>query len=306
MLITLLPNQSQHDDVSFILHHPESPLHNALVSVHTLLVRNIVREDDMYYFDLSLYGLDVTTNFSTETNIVDATVMSRIATHVRLTWSQPDEPITQDKLRYKRLTRDTNAIFDAVAHLVTDLFNGTPVEVIEPNQTTTHVTALSTIDSNVSNVHVKKGDMLDSDSDIIVQQVNTLGKMGAGLAKAIRNRYPFVYDEYMAFCATNAGTTMLGRILWTKQGDSPIVANIFGQASIRSGYRDTKCHTNYLAVSLGIDKVISEAKRTNRSVSFPHGFGSGLAGGDFHTIMLMLHDSATRHAQPVTVYQLDA
>lgn len=307
MTITLLPNTSQHDNISFMLHAVNKPLDYALVSIQSLLIRDIVREDDMYYFDLSLYGLTVTTNVTTESDIMEATVINRNATHVRLMWSQPDEPITQDKLCYKRVKSDTNAIFDAIGYLILDLFNQQVVPVIDPYTLTHHTSplVLPLVDT-LSHVTIKRGDLLKSSEDILVQQVNTLGKMGAGLAQSIRKQYPFVYDEYMAFCKQHADTNTLGRILWTKQGDSPIIANIFGQATIRSNYQDKRCHTNYIAVSRAIDKVVSEAKRTNRSVAFPFGFGSNLAGGDFKSILRMLDDTSRRHNQPITVYQLQS
>lgn len=37
---------------------------------------------------------------------------------------------------------------------------------------------------------VIRGDILQSDADIIVQQVNCRGVMGAGLAKQIASQYP--------------------------------------------------------------------------------------------------------------------
>ena len=43
-------------------------------------------------------------------------------------------------------------------------------------------------------VTIKKQDLLNSDSKYIVQQVNCQGVMGAGLAKAIADKWPVVYD----------------------------------------------------------------------------------------------------------------
>ena len=41
-------------------------------------------------------------------------------------------------------------------------------------------------------IPVIRGDILRSDTDIIVQQVNCQGVMGAGLAKQIASQYPEV------------------------------------------------------------------------------------------------------------------
>ena len=40
------------------------------------------------------------------------------------------------------------------------------------------------------------GDLLEGDSKIIVHQVNCMGEMNSGVAKAIRNKYPEVFEQY--------------------------------------------------------------------------------------------------------------
>ncbi|WP_370956757.1 hypothetical protein AB3239_10910 [Bacillus subtilis] len=47
-------------------------------------------------------------------------------------------------------------------------------------------------------IKIVKGNILDASEDIIVQQVNCKGVMGAGLAKAILNKYPNVKKEYQS------------------------------------------------------------------------------------------------------------
>ena len=48
-----------------------------------------------------------------------------------------------------------------------------------------------------------KGNILDSDADAILHQVNCQGVMGAGLAKQIRGRYPNVYEKYKNACVND-------------------------------------------------------------------------------------------------------
>ena len=43
------------------------------------------------------------------------------------------------------------------------------------------------------------GNLLDSDATVICHQVNCQGKMNSGVAKAIRNKYPRVYEEYVGY-----------------------------------------------------------------------------------------------------------
>lgn len=55
------------------------------------------------------------------------------------------------------------------------------------------------IEPKVDYSHVYRlvdGDLLDADTDIIAHQVNCKGVMGSGVAKAIKNKHPEVYNAY--------------------------------------------------------------------------------------------------------------
>ena len=49
-------------------------------------------------------------------------------------------------------------------------------------------------------IPIRSGNILHSGADIIVQQVNCRGVMGAGLAKQIATRYPDVLAMYKKYC----------------------------------------------------------------------------------------------------------
>ena len=49
----------------------------------------------------------------------------------------------------------------------------------------------------------KKGDLLDDDADILVNPVNCVGVMGAGLAKQFKERWPAYFTEYQQLCEEN-------------------------------------------------------------------------------------------------------
>ena len=44
------------------------------------------------------------------------------------------------------------------------------------------------------------GNLLDSNADIIIHQVNCQGAMNSGVAKAIREKWPIVFDKYSKLC----------------------------------------------------------------------------------------------------------
>lgn len=59
-------------------------------------------------------------------------------------------------------------------------------------------------------VSYKRGDLLASDCNVICHQVNCKGVMNAGIAKAIRNKYPQVYDVFMtSFASKGIGSGRL-------------------------------------------------------------------------------------------------
>ena len=49
-------------------------------------------------------------------------------------------------------------------------------------------------------IHYVQGDITKSDCDIICHQVNCQGVMNSGVAKAIREKWPEVYDNYKRWC----------------------------------------------------------------------------------------------------------
>src|ERR1039457_3440904 len=63
-----------------------------------------------------------------------------------------------------------------------------------------------------------KGDILAADVEAVVNQANTRGVMGAGLALQFKNKYPRMFAEYKRRCA--AGEFGLGEVMPVKVADS--------------------------------------------------------------------------------------
>lgn len=140
-------------------------------------------------------------------------------------------------------------------------------------------------------------DLFDSDADIYVQQVNTLGVMGRGLAKTIANKYPNVLDDYRTFVKVNP-SNLLGRVNWSRQDESsPIIANVFAQQTIKTYSPHIDCHTNYFALLTGLLSVAKGAVRTNRKVAIPYGLGANLAGGDWNFIIWLISFVKNEHPE---------
>lgn len=121
------------------------------------------------------------------------------------------------------------------------------------------------------------GNLLDTNADIIAHQVNCQGKMGSGVAKAIREKYPEVYEEYLKF-----ETKKLGKVQVVFCNDGMLVANLYGQD--KYGY-DGKQYTDTQALFKCFVKLREFAKSIGKhSIAMPYGIGCGLGGADWQEV----------------------
>lgn len=137
-------------------------------------------------------------------------------------------------------------------------------------------------------VQIIRGDLLEADADIICHQVNCLGVMGAGVAKQIADKWPYVKKEYVKFCNSKKKQNLLGEIQlvaanggFQQEGD-PLILNIFGQFY----YGHDGVYTDYSALTKAFRKMNQLYK--GKTIAFPYGFGCGLAGGDWQDVEPML------------------
>ena len=132
-----------------------------------------------------------------------------------------------------------------------------------------------------------KGDILNVTEGIIVQQVNCKGVMGAGLAKQIRDKWPYIYDDYKARIDNAANTKeLLGKTLFNNVENNLFVASIFGQYDYGHGTK----FTIYPALFKGLDYVFGEAEVDQIPVYIPKGLGCGLAGGNWDFVEAYIQD----------------
>lgn len=124
-------------------------------------------------------------------------------------------------------------------------------------------------------------DILDITCGVIAQQVNLQGKMGAGLALQIRNRYPVVYTTYLRALPDLA----LGQTLIVPVARNLYVANLVGQER----YGRTGQHTNYMALTKALYALDEFHRSVGLPVYIPQGMGAGLGGGDWNLIRATIH-----------------
>ena len=124
-----------------------------------------------------------------------------------------------------------------------------------------------------------KGDIFETDCDIIVHQTNCQGLMGHGIALQVKEKYPEVYERYKIYCKQNLSQDILGTSLICMANDSRYIANLFGQLNYGEGLQ-----TNYGKLAKGFDDIAEFAEKWGYSVAIPYKIGCGLAHGNWEVV----------------------
>ena len=141
---------------------------------------------------------------------------------------------------------------------------------------------------------VIEGNLLNIKEGLLVHQVNTVGIMGAGMAQALKEKWPIVFDEYRKEVKEQKQSMMgytyslLGSVYFVRINEKLIVANLFGQNSYG---RENICYTDYKAHDTAWHKIGKSQLTFNLPVYAPFLIGAGLAGGDWKKI----HEIAERY-----------
>lgn len=136
-----------------------------------------------------------------------------------------------------------------------------------------------------------EGNLLDSDVDIIAHQVNCRCAMNSGVAKAIRNKWPIVYESYnKAFEilkeSETDGSYFLGKIQIVSINDKLEVANLFAQNAF--GY-DGKRYTSYDALDCSLRKLAVYCEENNKkSIAIPYHMSCDRGGADWNVVVELI------------------
>lgn len=119
------------------------------------------------------------------------------------------------------------------------------------------------------------GNVLDA-KGLIVHGCNALGVMGAGVALAIKARWPHVYNAYRK--QYEATGLSLGTVLYVPAEPGVLVANAITQESTGDGLQ-----VSYSAIRECFQNVSEVARESGLVVHYPR-IGAGLGGGDWEVI----------------------
>ena len=159
-------------------------------------------------------------------------------------------------------------------------------------------------------INVIKGDVTQASENIIVHQVNTLNKMGAGVAKALYTKYPMVKSQYhtttkqLLDIEGGRNSELLGFVDLVTVGADKIIANLYGQIAIAKSRTDKHVYTSYQALTEGFESLAEYAQKNNYTIAMPYGIGCGLANGDWNKVTEIIESVFSKYNQQVTLYQL--
>jgi len=128
----------------------------------------------------------------------------------------------------------------------------------------------------MTNFLVTNGDIFNFIVHAIVNPVNTVGVMGAGLAKQFADRYPQIIRPYRHAC--EAGLMTIGKVQWVNAGDKWIV-NF-----------PTKTHWKYKSHYQDIVLGLADLSRNPYlldTIAIP-ALGCGLGGLDFAKVLPLI------------------
>jgi O-acetyl-ADP-ribose deacetylase (regulator of RNase III) len=139
-------------------------------------------------------------------------------------------------------------------------------------------------------IEYKIGDLLKTPDKVLVHGCNTQGVMGSGVALAIKQKWPEVFEDYKNQIFFGAERKILGSIITSVTTDKRIIVNALTQDQYG---KDGKKYVSYDAMD---DAMLEIAKAINvRSpISMPK-IGAGLGGGDWGVIEKIIEHRLLKH-----------
>lgn len=163
-------------------------------------------------------------------------------------------------------------------------------------------------------METRTGDMLAVTQGILVHGCNCQGVMGSGIARAVRDKWPDVYQAYRTRhqqSGLQLGDTIV--VGSSPQAESPVVARhlhattdqlapqlIVVNAMTQHDYGtdQSRVYVDYAAVFAAFSRISLLARDTGLGVHFPL-IGCGLANGQWSEVARMIGSAVTPSTQLV-------
>lgn len=147
-------------------------------------------------------------------------------------------------------------------------------------------------------ISYKQGNLLEVTEGIIVHGCNAQGRMGSGVALAVRHKYPGAYEKYVQDLQTEA--VELGMVSWYRPTSCLYIASAITQ--YKYGYDGHK-YVNYDALTECFAEVLERAKVEGLDVHMPL-IGAGLGGGTWSEISELINSLDPDNKVSMTCWML--
>jgi len=138
-----------------------------------------------------------------------------------------------------------------------------------------------------------KGDIFQSDCEVWVNPVNTVGVMGAGLAKKFKDRYPAVFKDYAQTC--KLGVIKIGNVILHEVDHPKFIASF----PTKKHWKDSS-RLSYIL--LGLQSLQLRVNEYGiKSIAMPK-IGCGLGGLDWEEVRPEIEKIFGEHPVRVVVY----
>jgi O-acetyl-ADP-ribose deacetylase (regulator of RNase III) len=138
-----------------------------------------------------------------------------------------------------------------------------------------------------------KGNLLEQvKTGIVAHGCNSLGVMGAGFAKGVKDIYPGVFDTYRARYESHG--LALGDVVWARALEDsqkrPVLAFANAITQDRLARKAGEVVVSYEAIREAFVAIRKVAEKTGFAVHFPL-IGCGLAGGSWDMVSQLIEES---------------
>lgn len=142
-------------------------------------------------------------------------------------------------------------------------------------------------------IYVTHGNIFESSAQVIVNPVNCVGVMGAGLAKQFKERYPRMFAKYQSCCM--AKLLEPGKLMLCKESDKWIL--LF---PTKNHWKD---RSELIYIKQGLNKLVAEYQlRGIKSIAIPK-IGCGLGGLNWEEVKPLIIERLSSCDMDVYIYE---
>lgn len=163
-------------------------------------------------------------------------------------------------------------------------------------------------------LNIVKGDLLDSNEDIIGHQCNCVTRSSRGLAAAIFHRYPYANDYHLPPAppappapspeGRPARTVGTYRVYGDPAKGQRLVLNLYAQ--YQPGYVEAEKSLRLQWFQSALESFMRDIYPHRIRLGLPHLIGCGLAGGDWNQYSTIIQQLACKYPHvSITIYCKD-